>query len=787
MATASIAAGSLTQNGRVLQIDTTLGQDVFVIRSVHVHEAVSELFEVNLELASENFQITPSKIIAQQVAVRILFDDSDHRPFHGFVNRFSLVPSQDHLAHYRMRLVPALWFLTRTTNCAIFQNKTTPEIVEAIFKRYGVSNYKMELTGTYAKREYCVQYRETAFDFISRLLEEEGICYYFQHTPQSHTVILADSSSGHGPCELEPEVIYQPASGKGLTPDASHVQDWVRTVEIRPTKWTQADFEFKQPRFDLIDTEPSLSKLPVPDLERYDYPGRFNSASGAQQLTRVRMEEDEGAIDTIAGRGNCRGLAAGYTFKIKQNYRPDQDGNFLLTAVEHQAEQGSLYAGDDYRAGKEPYTNTFRAIPADAPFRPARTTPRPYIRGPQTAFVTGPKGEEIYVDQYGRVKVQFHWDREGKCDEVSSCWVRVSQSIAGKSWGAVQLPRVGHEVIVEFLEGDPDRPLITGRVYNADHVTPYKLPDEKSKSTLKTLSYPGGGGFNELRMEDKKGSEQVFIHGEKDLDVRIKNDSREWIGRDRHLIVQRDKIEQISRDKHETIQRDQVEQITRDHHVTISGKEAIAITGSHSLAVTGDVIEQFSANQSTQVTGSVYVKGMNVVVEAMTGLTINVGGNFITINSAGIQITGTMVLINSGGAALPGTAGNLVSPISPLAAAVADDAKPGDKGEFSKSGQSSGTGSSSGSSGGSSSSSNAPWHDPNNPDNKDKKSWIEIELLDQNKKPVAGEPYRITLPDGQTLAEGTLDDKGQARVEGIDPGTCKVTFPQRDKRSWKPK
>ncbi len=782
MATASIAAGSLTQTDRSLQIDTTLGPDTFVIRSFHVHEAISELFEFNLELASENFQIVPSKIIAQQVTVRAVFDDSDERPFHGFVSRFSMLPSEDHLAHYRMRIVPSLWFLTRTTNCAIFQNKTTPEIVEAIFKRYGVSNYKMELTGSYAKREYCVQYRETAFDFMARLLEEEGICYYFQHSDKGHTVILADSTSGHGPCELEPEVIYEPVSGKGLNPDESHVQDWVRTVEIRPTKWTQGDFEFKQPKFDLSDTEPSLSKLPVPELERYDYPGRFNSASGAQQLTRVRMEEDESAIDTIVGRGNCRGMAAGYTFKIKHNFRPDQEGSFLLTAVEHQAEQGSLYAGDEYRAGKEPYANTFWAIPAEAPFRPLRKTARPYIRGPQTAFVTGPKGEEIYVDQYGRVKVQFHWDREGNADDASSCWVRVSQSIAGKGWGAMQLPRVGHEVIVEFLEGDPDRPLITGRVYNADHITPYKLPDEKSKSALKTLSYPGGGGFNELRMEDKKGSEQVFIHGEKDLDVRIKNDSREWIGRDRHLIVQRDKIEQISRDKHETIQRDQVEAITRDHHLTISGKEAIAISGSHSMAVTGDVIEQFSGNQSTQVTGSCYIKGMNVVVEAATGLTINVGSNFITINSAGIQITGTMVMINSGGSALPGTAGNLVSPISPLSAAVADDATPGDRGAFSKTGQQDSAGSSSGSA-----SSDAPWHDPNSPENKEKKSWIEIELVDQDKKPVAGEPYRVTLPDGETVAEGTLDDKGRARVDGIDPGTCKVTFPNRDKASWSPK
>jgi type VI secretion system secreted protein VgrG len=348
----------------------------------------------------------------------------------------------------------------------------------------------------------------------------------------------------------------------------------------------------------------------------------------------------------------------------------------------------------------------------------------------------------------------------------------------------MQLPRVGHEVIVEFMEGDPDRPVITGQLYNADHVPPYTLPAERSKTTWKTLSYPGGGGFNEIRLDDKKGSEQVFIHGEKDMDVRIKNDSREWIGLDRHLIVKRDRIEQVERDKYETVQRDQVEKIARDHHLTIQGKEAVSITESQSLSVQGDVIEQFGGNHSTQVTGSCYIKGKNVVVEAMTGLTIKVGSSFITLNSLGIQLQGAMVQINSAGSALPGTAGCLVSPTSVIAPALADDAKPGDKGTnanavidpSARSGNAA-----------ASTASNAPWHDPNSPANKDKKSWIEIELLDDGGKPVPGEAYRVTLPDGTTLAEGTLNHKGRARVENIDPGTCKVTFPKLDKTVWTPK
>jgi type VI secretion system secreted protein VgrG len=310
---------------------------------------------------------------------------------------------------------------------------------------------------------------------------------------------------------------------------------------------------------------------------------------------------------------------------------------------------------------------------------------------------------------------------------------------------------------------------------------PYDLPGEKTKSTIKSYSSQGGGGFNEIRLEDKKGSEQIFVHGEKDLEIRVKNDRKEWIGEDRHLIVTRDKLEQIQRDVHRDVTRDQIEQIGRDHHLTITGKEAIKIGGSHSFNVTGDVIEQFQGNQSTQVTQNLYIKGMNVVIEGASELTIMVGGNFININPGGVFITGTMVMINSGGAAGVGTPGSLVSPMAPNDPLVAVDAEPGAAGTAIA---------------GSvtrtpvqldSARVTGPTHDPNSPDNQDKKHWIEIKLVDEDGKPVPGEPYQITLPDGSTIADGTLDEKGFARVDNIDPGTCKVTFPNLDEDAWKPK
>jgi type VI secretion system secreted protein VgrG len=275
---------------------------------------------------------------------------------------------------------------------------------------------------------------------------------------------------------------------------------------------------------------------------------------------------------------------------------------------------------------------------SDTPFRSARLTPKPVVTGPQTALVVGPSGEEIYTDKYGRVKVQFHWDRYGKSDENSSCWIRVSQGWAGKGWGAVSIPRIGQEVVVDFLEGDPDRPLITGRVYNATAHVPYSLPAHKTVSTFKTNSTKGGQGFNEIRFEDKKGEEQIFIHGEKNHDLRIKHDAFEWIGHDRHLIVKNDQVEQVENDRQEKIKRDHVEEIGRDHHLTIKGKEAIKITGSHSITVEDDVIEVFTKNQSTQVTKNLYVKGENIVIEATKNITINVGDSYIAIESGGIKI-----------------------------------------------------------------------------------------------------------------------------------------------------
>jgi type VI secretion system secreted protein VgrG len=486
-------------------------------------------------------------------------------------------------------------------------------------------------------------------------------------------------------------------------------------------------------------------------------------------------------------------LQSGYRFDLAGYPVESQNGRYVLTSVTHTAHQEAFESGEE---SDFHYENTFVCIPFSVPFRPPRMALKPVIHGAQTALVVGRKGEEIYTDEHGRVKVQFHWDRDGLFDEESSCWIRVAQPLAGKGWGGVFLPRVGHEVVVSFLEGDPDRPLVTGSVYNAAAQPPYKLPDEKTKSTLKTHSSKGGGGFNEIRFEDKKGEEQLFIHAEKDLELRIKNDRKEWVGRDEHRIVIRDKFDKIDRDAHLAVQRDLIETVTRDHHSKVKGKQSIEVTGVHSFKVTGDVAEQFSSNHSEECTGSHYLKANQIVIEAGSALTLKVGGNFVTINSAGVAIRGTMVNLNSGGAALAGSPGRLnpaLDPTAPLEAvtAVAGEMTqlpnrpgrtfmpfegsvpatlasvvltPAAPGRFA-------------------SASDAPAHQPASEENREKKSWIAIRLVDEDDSPVSGEPFKITLPDG-SIAEGTLDSEGRARVDHIDPGSCKVTFPNLDMEFW---
>jgi len=784
---------SATQQNREIEITTPLGKDVLLLRGMTMTEELGRLFKIDLELNSGK-NIKFEDLLGQNVSIRLNLA-SGKRFFNGYVSSISQSLDRGRYAVYHATVHPRIWFLTRRSNCRIFQKKTVPDIVKDIFKKIDYTHVEDKLSGSYRTLEYCVQYRETDFNFVSRLLEQEGIYYYFVHEADKHTLILADSYTSHNLIPGCNEIPFNPTNDMAMQEEG--ISNWYLSKQIQSGVYALNEYHFIKPKADL-EVNSSISQgHSESEHEIYDYPGDYIVADEGNNYARTRIEELHAQYEQVNGQSVVRGLMCGGLFTLSNFPRADQNREYLVVSVNHSIHTESFEAGEG--AGRTVYTNSFNVIESKTQFRPTRITPKPIVQGPQTAVVVGPKGDEIYTDKYGRIKVQFHWDRDGKMDENSSCWMRVSQNWAGKRWGAMFLPRKGQEVIVDFLEGDPDQPIITGRVYNDDHKTPYALPEHMTKSTIKTYSSKGGGGFNELRFEDKKGSEQVFVHAEKDLHLRAKNDRLEWIGRDRHLHIKRDKVEKVERDQQASIKRDLIVEAGRDHHFNVKGKQAVKITGSQSLSVTGDVAEEFKGNHSEQVTGTLYLKGMQVVVEAATGLTIKVGGNFITLNPGGIFIQGILVNINSGGSALSGSAGSLVSPIAPIDPLEADNAVPGEADTVPPKQSSAASGKSSSSSGSSGSVSvgqmnlrdmavaNAPSHDPTAEKNRNKKSWVEVKLVDEEEKPVPGEKYRITLPDGQTLAEGTLDEKGFARVENIDPGNCKITFPELDREAWKPK
>jgi type VI secretion system secreted protein VgrG len=553
---------------------------------------------------------------------------------------------------YRAYLVPWLWMLTQTSDCRIFQNKTAPQIIQEIFTEGNFQDFSLRLFVDYPQYEYCVQYRETDFAFISRLMEQEGIFYFFEHENGKHTLVLTDSPNA---------IKAHPAGSKarcdyneGGLRSEDVVTEWQVSQNLFAGSYALQDYNFKTPSTDL-NTDVSGRN----SYQLYEYPGRYFKPDQGEKLVNKRLEEAEATRVLVRGAGNCRFFASGCKFDLLEHYRGDQNQEYLLTYIEHEASQGG-----DFRSGTEtqdsPYRNRFECIPLSTPFRPARVTPRPLISGAQTAVVVGKSGEEIWSDPYGSVKVQFYWDRYGKKNEDSSCWVRVAQAWAGRNWGAITLPRVGQEVVVTFLEGDPDRPLITGSVYNAEQMPPYDLPSQQTKSTMKSLSSKGGGGFNELRFEDAKGSEQIFLHAERNQDIRIKKDLYETLGEESHRKVGKDHLEEIGGDKHLTVQGDQNEKVS----------------GTVSLNAGMEWQGKVGTNYALEAGTEIHLKaGMNFVIESGTTLTLKVGGNFISLNPGGVSISGTMVMINSGGAAGSGAG---ATPESPKRPKEADTATPGE-------------------------------------------------------------------------------------------------------------
>ncbi len=564
-----------TQANRSIVVTSPLGDDVLLFHSMNVSEQLGRLFQFDLDLLSEDPEIKLQDILAQNVTIRYLRPDGESRYFNGFVNQFSQAGTHGNLFVYRATLRPWFWFLTRTADCRIFQNKTVPDIIKEVFRDKGFSDFEDTLSGSYREWENCVQYRETDFNFISRLMEQEGMYYFFKHEDGKHTLVLSDSISAHETVPGYEEVPYYPPE-ESERRERDHISDWSLNQLIQPGVYALNDYDFKKPKANL-EVKSSVSREhDQADFEIYDYPGEYKESSDGEAYVRARIEELQSQHEEVQGQGNVAGLMTGCLFKLINYPREDQNRDYLITSSSYNLgpqEYESAFAGGSGSI----FSCGITAIDKQQAYRAPRITPKPVVQGPQTATVVGKAGEEIWTDEHGRVKVQFHWDRYGLEDENSSCWMRVSQVHAGKGFGGIDIPRIGEEVIVSCLEGDPDQPIITGRVYNSDNKPPTGLPSAGMVSGLKSNSTPGGGGYNEMTMDDTKGSEKISIHGQYNMDTTIENDQT--------LTVNNNRTSTIAVDDAETVGSNQTVSIGADQSVTIGSNQTVGIGSNQTITV----------------------------------------------------------------------------------------------------------------------------------------------------------------------------------------------------------
>ncbi|WP_445577856.1 Phage-base-V domain-containing protein [Pseudomonas sp. E141] len=625
---------AITQNNRLVQVDSPLGGDVLLLQSMDGSEELGRLFHYELDLTSEDRAIKFDQLLGKPMGLTLELYNGGKRYFHGIISSCRQLTGHGQFAGYRVSLRPWFWLLTRTSDCRIFQNKTVPDIIKQVFRDLGFSDFEDSLSASYREWEYCVQYRESSFDFVSRLMEQEGIYYYFRHEKERHVLVLADAYGAHStPADYDSVPFYPPDRQMR---ERDHFYDWQLAREVQPGSLALNDYDFLRPRASLEVRSSVVRNHSNGDHPLYDYPGEYLQSNDGDHYARTRIEAIHSQFERVQLRGRARGLGSGHLFTLTGYDRADQNREYLVVVARYQIRQEVYESGQSDLA--EQFVSELDCMDASQAFRPLPLTPMPIVRGPQTAVVVGPSGEEIWTDQYGRVKVHFHWDRHDQSNENSSCWIRVSQAWAGKNWGAVQIPRIGQEVIVSFLEGDPDRPIITGRVYNVEQTVPYKLPANATQSGVKSRSSKDGSqaNFNEIRMEDKKGAEQLFIHAEKNQDIEVENDETHWVGHDRSKTIDNDETVHVKHDRTETVDNNETIKIGVDRKETVGNNETISIGVNRTEDVGSDEKITIGANRTEKVGSNETITigadrtekvGANESITIVSNRTEDVGGN----------------------------------------------------------------------------------------------------------------------------------------------------------------
>ncbi|MGP9644662.1 MULTISPECIES: type VI secretion system Vgr family protein [unclassified Halomonas] len=638
-------------NGKGLQFTLTLPgvDDIAVIDFTH-REALSQPFELVLNLASRDGRLDAAELLDREATLTVWQDGEALRHVHGIVSEFGRGDRGHRRTFYSLVLRPALWRLSLRHNSRVFQKVDPLTIINTLCDERGITDVAFAVTRELPEREYCVQYRETDLAFIERLAAEEGLFYFHEFEESAHRLVFAD----------DPQVLANVGertyhSRAGGTAPTRHVRKLSHTARVAAATATLKDYSFKNPAYAQLhehlgrDVETHGQQM---DYEHFDYPGRYKQDASGQPFTRIRLEELRREAITANAESDLPELAPGVRFSLTDHDTQSLNRDWQVVAVHHTGEQPQTLEEDSISSsesgGMTRYFNQVTLIPGDAPWR-ATPNPKPRVDGPQVAFVVGPEGEEIYCDEHGRVKVQFPWDRYAEPNETASCWVRVAQGWAGGGYGSIAIPRIGHEVIVSFLEGDPDQPLVTGRTYHAVNIPPYPLPEHKTRTVLRTQSHKAEG-FNELRFEDEAGEEQIWLHAQKDLELLTLNDRIEEIRNDSFLKVHNDRISEIDVDDHHTVHGNRFEHAEGQQHLTVQGTLHIN-AGQAWLSESGREL---------------HIKaGHKVVLEAGSELTLNAGGSFLKLDDGGITISGPNVKVNAGGSPSNGTGQAAEGPLLP--------------------------------------------------------------------------------------------------------------------------
>ncbi|MBN3572410.1 type VI secretion system Vgr family protein [Vibrio neptunius] len=655
----------------------------FKVESFCVKEALSTCFEISLTVLSESEGIA-FDTLGRKNGVLSLFGQGTARArqFHGSISELLYLGTGRRYSRYQITLVPQLWFLTQRQDCRIFQNKTAPDILRHVFDEAGMHDYRFELTAHYQNKDYVLQYRESDHHFVERLLAEHGLWFYFEHSDSAHTMVIVDSN------DAIPELIstHQNASylgpvqfhahGGGVA-DREHIFELEQVHRTLTSEVSYSDYHYLTPTVPLHTTAQNGANT---DLQRFDSHGRYTSHDTGIQRSKEWMAEYVVASQQTYASSNIMRLASGVGFEISEHPRSAINRDYLILSVVHLGENPRVHEEESSEAPTQ-YRNQFVCLPRDVTFRAPKIAP-PVIEGPQTAVVVGPEEEEIHTDKLGRIKVQFHWDRYGQSDEHSSCWLRVSQSMAAPHWGAVFLPRIGHEVVVTFLEGDPDRPLVTGAVYNGLHTPPYELPKHKTRTVFRTQSHKADG-YNEMYFEDENDQQEVHLRAQKDMKTTVLNNRYRDIGNDEELKVGRNQENNIFGDRKEqidghktsvtkqTFTEEVIEDVAAFYHASLSKKVAnnhriktqydqkTLIGKNDQLLVDGDLSQEIWQSRSIDVGGDDNQNiGQHLTVRVGSNTSIKSDGQTAVISSDEIRLqvgAAGLLLKNDGNIHLYGT------------------------------------------------------------------------------------------------------------------------------------